>query len=243
MLYIEDNPSNIRLVEAILVQRPEVTLLVATQGGLGLELAREHRPALVLLDLNLPDISGEEVLRRLRGDDRTKDLRIVMLSADATPGQIERLRRTGADDYLTKPFEIDRFLAAIDDVSHVAGDGGDARGRCTRRTAAVARSCSKLRRLYPDGDELRGLVDLFLGDSPRRIEQLAAAARAGDLEQVWQAAHALRGSCSIVGAHRVEAVLCAHRGDGRAAASDRAATTSPRSARRTRTPPPRSLAK
>ncbi|MDX6451773.1 MAG: hypothetical protein QOH16_1822, partial [Gaiellaceae bacterium] len=74
VLYIEDNPSNIKLVEAILAARPEVTLIVATQGSLAIDLAREHRPALVLLDLNLPDISGEEVLRRLRSDARTTEI-------------------------------------------------------------------------------------------------------------------------------------------------------------------------
>jgi PAS domain S-box-containing protein len=114
VLYIEDNPSNIRLVETILAMRPEVTLLVASQGSLGVELAREHRPALVLLDLNLPDISGEDVLRRLRSDPRTADIRVVMLSADATPGQVERLRRAGADDYLTKPFGYAHFLDLVD---------------------------------------------------------------------------------------------------------------------------------
>ncbi|MDX6691889.1 MAG: hypothetical protein QOG15_3346 [Solirubrobacteraceae bacterium] len=114
VLYIEDNPSNIKLVEAILVARPEIELLVATQGQLGVELAREHRPALILLDLNLPDLTGEEVLRRIRGDARAGRSAIVMLSADATPGQVERLLDAGADDYLTKPFDIEHFLAIVD---------------------------------------------------------------------------------------------------------------------------------
>ena len=92
VLYIEDNPSNIKLVETILRERPEVTLLVAQQGRLGLDLAREHAPALVLLDLNLPDISGEEILRRLRADERTASIPVVMVSADATVGQVARLR-------------------------------------------------------------------------------------------------------------------------------------------------------
>jgi CheY-like chemotaxis protein len=98
VLYIEDNPSNVKLAEAILARRPEVTLLVAAQGGLGLRLARERRPATILLDLNLPDMSGEQVLRRIRSDPDTAQIRVVVLSADATPGQIERLRAAGADD-------------------------------------------------------------------------------------------------------------------------------------------------
>jgi PAS domain S-box-containing protein len=127
VLYIEDNPSNIKLVEAILVARPAIALLVATQGGLGLELAQEHRPALILLDLNLPDVSGEEVLRRIRSDARTAGVAVVMLSADATPGQVARLRSAGADDYLTKPFEIERFLAVIDGYTGEAAVPSDAR--------------------------------------------------------------------------------------------------------------------
>jgi len=204
VLYIEDNPSNIRLVEAILAQRPEVTLLVATQGGLGLELAAEHRPALVLLDLNLPDMSGEEVLRRLRGDDRTKDVRIVMLSADATPGQVERLRRSGAHDYLTKPFEIERFLGAIDGRVE-ASDVSDAAGDEAADGPLQLDVLQHLRDLYPDG--LRDFIELFLSDSPPRVDAIESAARAGDAEGVRQGAHGLRGSCAIVGAHRVDALL------------------------------------
>lgn len=114
VLYIEDNPSNIKLVEAILVARPEIELLVATQGQIGLELAREHHPSLILLDLNLPDMSGEQVLRRIRSDEHISHSAVVMLSADASPGQATRLRGAGCDDYLTKPFDIRHFLAVID---------------------------------------------------------------------------------------------------------------------------------
>src|SRR5205085_190489 len=114
VLYVEDNPSNIKLVERILGLRAQVELLVATGGREGLEMAVERRPALVLLDLNLPDMSGEEVLRGIRRDERTASTAVIMVSADATPGQIARLRGAGADDYLTKPFEIDEFLAVVD---------------------------------------------------------------------------------------------------------------------------------
>jgi PAS domain S-box-containing protein len=114
VLYIEDNPSNIKLVERLVAKRPEVSLLVASEGVLGVELALEHQPALVLLDLHLPDISGEEALRRLRSNPRTANITVVMVSADATPGQIERQRLAGADGYLTKPFEVEQFLTVID---------------------------------------------------------------------------------------------------------------------------------
>jgi len=119
VLYIEDNLSNVQLVERIIERRPQVQLLVAMQGQLGLELARQHQPDLVLVDLNLPDIDGETVLRRLRAEPRTRDTSVVVLSADATPGQISRLLAAGADDYLTKPFDVARFLRIVE------GNGGD----------------------------------------------------------------------------------------------------------------------
>ena len=114
VLYIEDNLSNLRLVERILARRPEVTLISAMQGSIGLELARQHRPDFILLDLHLPDIQGDEVLRQLRADPGTAQLPIVMISADATDAQIERLRAAGASDYLTKPIDVRAFLALVD---------------------------------------------------------------------------------------------------------------------------------
>ena len=84
------------------------------QGSTGLELARLHQPDLVLLDLHLPDIQGDEILRQLRADARTAHLKIVMISADATSAQIGRLRASGANDYLTKPIDVRTFLAIVD---------------------------------------------------------------------------------------------------------------------------------
>ena len=85
------------------------------QGRLGLELAREHLPALVLLDLHLPDISGDEVLQRLRDDPVTAKIPVVIVSADATPGQIQRLLNAGALAYLTKPIDVAELLGMLDD--------------------------------------------------------------------------------------------------------------------------------
>jgi PAS domain S-box-containing protein len=114
LLYIEDNLSNLRLVERILARRPEVKLISAMQGSIGLELARQHQPDLLLLDLHLPDIQGDEILRQLRADPRMERLPIVMISADATAAQVERLHALGADDYLTKPIDVRKFLAIVD---------------------------------------------------------------------------------------------------------------------------------
>jgi PAS domain S-box-containing protein len=114
LLYIEDNLANLDLVETFLLSRPGWKLVPALQGRIGVELAREHRPDLVLLDLHLPDISGEEVLRRLRADPRTATIPIVIISADATRDSLDRLRGAGADAYLTKPLDLDEFLATLE---------------------------------------------------------------------------------------------------------------------------------
>ena len=116
MLYIEDNPSNLRLVEQVIAERPGVRLITAMQGRLGLELARQHRPDLILLDLHLPDLPGDEVLREVRGDAVLGRTPLVILSADATPGRIERLRAAGASTYLTKPIDVQRLLALLDET-------------------------------------------------------------------------------------------------------------------------------
>jgi CheY-like chemotaxis protein len=116
VLYIEDDLVNFTLVERILEYRPALKLLHAARGEIGIELAQIHRPQLILLDLNLPDMHGSEVLRRLQDDPVTAQVPVVVLSAVATPSQIERLLTAGARNYLTKPFEIDPFLAVVDEM-------------------------------------------------------------------------------------------------------------------------------
>ena len=114
LLYVEDNLANLSLVETFLLTRPGWRLVPALQGRVGAQLAREHRPDLVLLDLHLPDIPGEEVLRRLRADERTAQIPVIVISADATRESVERLRGAGADAYLTKPLDLDEFLATLE---------------------------------------------------------------------------------------------------------------------------------
>ncbi len=116
VLYIEDNLSNLKLIESLFAQRPATKLIVAMQGRTGLDLARLHQPDLILLDLHLPDIMGDEVLTILQADAATRDLPVVMLSADATSGQGEKLRAAGARDYLTKPLEVRQFLHVINTI-------------------------------------------------------------------------------------------------------------------------------
>ena len=116
LLYIEDNPANLKLVQRLVDRRPSWKLLSAMQGSIGLELARQHRPDLLLLDLHLPDMSGADVLRSLLEDPRTRNIPAVVVSADATPGQIPKLLAAGAKAYLTKPLDLRRLLAVIDET-------------------------------------------------------------------------------------------------------------------------------
>jgi CheY-like chemotaxis protein len=115
VLYIEDNRANLQIVDSILTDlRPGIELHTATDGRAGAELAEQRRPDLLLLDLNLPDMQGEEVLRRLRARTETADVPILILSADSTSRNITRLLKTGADAYLTKPLDVPQFLDTVD---------------------------------------------------------------------------------------------------------------------------------
>jgi signal transduction histidine kinase len=114
VLYIEDNIANLRLIQEILAPYSEVRLLEAMQGKLGLDLAHTHAPDWILLDMHLPDMSGEEVLLRLRRDPRTEKIPVTVLSADATPSQIHRLKAAGARDYLTKPLDVRQMIGLLE---------------------------------------------------------------------------------------------------------------------------------
>ena len=114
ILYIEDQLSNLRLIERVFERRPRVSLVAAMQGQLGVEIARQDPPAMILLDMNLPDISGDEVLKRLRQDPRTQNVPVVVISADATEMTTKRMLAAGAIDYLTKPVDVSRLLELVD---------------------------------------------------------------------------------------------------------------------------------
>lgn len=116
VLYIEDNLSNLRLIERIVEQWPDIKLLSAMQGSIGFELAVKHYPDLVLLDLHLPDVHGEKVLEWLRQDPRTRDTPVIIISADATPREAERLLDLGANTYITKPIDVKQFVNIVGDA-------------------------------------------------------------------------------------------------------------------------------
>jgi len=113
VLHIEDNPSNLKLVERILERRPGIALSEARTGAEGLALAATLRPNLVVLDLRLPDLSGEEVLRRLRTDEATRDTPVIVVSAEARPAEADRVLAAGADDFLVKPIDVRTFLEVV----------------------------------------------------------------------------------------------------------------------------------
>jgi CheY-like chemotaxis protein len=115
ILYIEDNVSNIELIEQILsAQRSNIRLISNMNGKQAVQLAINFNPDLILLDLNLPDIHGLEVIKLLQTEEKTKAIPVVVISADAMPKQIEKLFLAGARNYLTKPLDIPTFLLEVD---------------------------------------------------------------------------------------------------------------------------------
>lgn len=115
-LYIEDNSLNFASVNLLLKSKRALKVLQATSGKAGIALAQTHAPKLILLDLDLPDIHGSEVLQQLQKDPATGRIPVVVLSGDATPSQIERLLVLGARNYLTKPISVAPFLAVVDEL-------------------------------------------------------------------------------------------------------------------------------
>jgi CheY-like chemotaxis protein len=116
ILYIEDNASNIELVEQILFsQRSDIQLITRTYGKHTLGAAMELMPNLILLDLDLPDMHGSEVLQQLKANQKTMGIPVIIIGADAMPNQIDKLINEGAENYLTKPLDVIEFLKVIDE--------------------------------------------------------------------------------------------------------------------------------
>jgi CheY-like chemotaxis protein len=113
VLYVEDNPANLKLVELIIARHPDIRLVTALDGPSGLALARAELPMVILMDINLPGISGFEVLEQLRGDPATARIPVIALSANAMQSDIERGLNAGFVSYITKPIKVDEFMAAL----------------------------------------------------------------------------------------------------------------------------------
>ncbi|MDP2706661.1 MAG: response regulator, partial [Burkholderiales bacterium] len=115
LLYVEDNPANLKLVEQIIARRrPDMRLLSARNGNLGIELARASRPDVILMDINLPGMSGIKAMQILRADTATARIPVVALSANAMPRDIERGLEAGFFRYLTKPIKVTEFMDTLD---------------------------------------------------------------------------------------------------------------------------------
>ena len=123
LLYVEDNPANLMLVEQIIEGLPNVSMFSATDGNQGVALARAHRPDVILMDINLPGISGIEAMNILRNDPTTKHIPIIALSANAMLRDIEKGLEAGFFSYLTKPIKINEFMEALDAALVFAGNG------------------------------------------------------------------------------------------------------------------------
>ncbi len=114
LLYVEDNPANLELVEQLVARRPDLRLLSAADGNLGIEFARVYRPEVILMDINLPGISGLDAMKILHADPLTAHIPIIALSANAVPHDIEKALQVGFFNYLTKPIKINQFMDALE---------------------------------------------------------------------------------------------------------------------------------
>jgi CheY-like chemotaxis protein len=134
VLYVEDNPANLELVEQLIARRPELRMLSAADGELGIEFARAYRPEVILMDVNLPGISGIEAMKILRADPSTANIPIIALSANAVPRDVERALAAGFFGYLTKPIKVDEFMRtlniALERSSRVPDGEPDRNGTC-----------------------------------------------------------------------------------------------------------------
>ncbi|MCU1502607.1 MAG: Signal transduction histidine kinase [Ilumatobacteraceae bacterium] len=198
VLYVEDNVSNVRLVERVLARRSNTSLLVAMRGRLAVEMAVEHRPDLVLLDLHLPDVSGEVVLQALRADPRTSNIPVAVLSADAMPERVRRLIAEGASHYLTKPLDIERLLAVVDEAgalrnARVADPAAPAApgehsptvtAGVVSAAAGADERAAQIPRFVHDMNNLLGIISNFC----TLLQEEAAELSRTDLEQIRTAA-------------------------------------------------------
>ena len=116
LLYVEDNPANLMLVEDLIARRPDIRLLSATDGNGGIKIARASRPDMILMDINLPGISGIQALKILRADPATAHIPVVALSANAIPRDIEKGLAAGFFRYLTKPIKVNEFMDTLDEA-------------------------------------------------------------------------------------------------------------------------------
>ena len=113
LLYVEDNPANMKLVEQIIARQPDISLLTAVNGHSGIQIARDQQPDVILMDINLPDITGFDALKILRAEPATAHIPVIAVSANAMQLDIERGVKAGFFRYITKPIKVDEFMQAL----------------------------------------------------------------------------------------------------------------------------------
>ena len=206
VLYIEDNPSNVRLVEKIFALASDIGLSVAREGARGLALAREQTPDLILLDLHLPDMSGEQVLSALLADPLTERIPVVIVSADASPVQAKRLRAAGAAGYLTKPFDIDQLLAAVRSGG-TPTDGVDSAesGDGVLDTSTVGSLHMLAANPAVGSAQIGEMLATFRHDADGMLVGVHEAIAEGNLAAAAREAHRLAGGAGAVGSGRFRA--------------------------------------
>ena len=123
LLYVEDNPANLALIERLIARRGDLKLVTAIDGYMGIQLARTYQPEVILMDINLPGLSGYEALLMLQGDASTRHIPVLALSANAMPRDIERGLQAGFHRYLTKPVKVDELMQALDDALQLPRPG------------------------------------------------------------------------------------------------------------------------
>lgn len=121
LLYVEDSPADMRMVEQLIARHPDIRLLSAVNGNSGIEIARASRPEVIMMDINLPDMSGFQALEILRSDHATAHIPVIAFSANATPFNIESGLEAGFFRYLTKPIDVDEFMEVLDMTIKFAG--------------------------------------------------------------------------------------------------------------------------
>jgi CheY-like chemotaxis protein len=121
VLYVEDNPANLKLVEHIIERHHDIHLLTAVNGNLGIDIARASQPDVILMDINLPDINGFEALKILHSDPATAHIPVIAISANAMSLDIERGIKAGFFRYITKPIKVNEFMEALDVALEFAG--------------------------------------------------------------------------------------------------------------------------
>lgn len=207
VLYIEDNPSNVRLVEQVFALSSELGLMTAGDGQRGVAMARELRPDLILLDLHLPDMSGEQVLAALRADEQLASTPVIIVSADASPVRARRLQAAGANGYLTKPFDIDQLLAAVRtrSVPSAAGDAADGTDSLLDEPIVASLRVLSANPAVGPG-QIGQMLETFHIDASGMLSRVHEAVAQGDLAAVQRAAHRLAGGAGAVGAGRLRAI-------------------------------------